>query len=1074
MGFASAISSFKNVGSGYCRSGYYAGWKKEDATIEKCKQKCASESKCVAFSLKAGHTCSRYDSRAGSCSSRPSGRNDHVSWIKTKATKVQPFEKTSFPVSMGSTTSVGIKNSDFTAMAWVKRTGNGSGDYSIFGTDTTSTNKGLHLIVRNRKYYMGFYANDCGSPTGSALNKWEHVAFVYEGRAQKIYVNGKLTKTCSNKNAFSGDGNVNIGQWASGRKWVGAIKNAKIYQGAPSETDIAKAAAGGTWEYVGCYKDDGHRDLDHYKGNGKKQEDCTVLCKDFTYFSMQAGSQCFCGNKYATASKYQKRPDSECGSTGLGGSWRNAVYKQAGSTAVVITGLPGCAQYTKKMATGLTNTHKEVSECDKDVKFVRDKFGEVHEVTSDINDIAKDLAYVSKKVKEVYDKIVLLPPKGFGIADMLGKIPKIGIYIKSGMKFAERIINTVNRILQRVYKVTKKVDWVVKKGKQAFTKIAEVTDPATKFLKHSSDVMNAAVGCMGGNCNSGTVGQKLETANREAWNKGGGTALSTTEKMGKTCTDVLNPTKLIMATIADIGKKIKHAIAPVKKVVNKIGDFFRDMMAAIDRFRKMLSENDHAQCALAILGHVAKPFNLAMCPLAEIQNGMQYIMEVIIHNLEVVITDIMNDAIEAFVELIIPDDFAVTIPDFRKVLPVDAWFVGCTAASLAWPQYAADIQKWNKLPLPYSLTGKQMEQEILEDAKMSMPSMPKWKSACEEAYKELSKRTDFSRCDKAWGTTIFQDMDNMFDMFKNMKCWDLKKMNCKQGCPGGWEHFLTTDHGCCKSFWSCGGNRKNCRRYKCHGSDVCRVTLFQHDHFRGAMKTYGPGTYGGIWRNDDVSSIKVDGDGCKAVAYEHGNFNGWKVTIPKGHYTLSQLSRMGFRNDAMSSLRIGGSGTHTGYCKPNTPASRIGGYNSYKGYKDLIDCYLRRCMEDSSCVAATFGHGDCIAYKQCEGLERNGGYMTMYKQVGRRRFEDLEMLKPTTDAEAETLKIMKRRMEEHGLFVPSNEEEAELLGAFHRRLEEYEMMDSADATDDEMFPPTNTTKLEMMAPATDADVTAEA
>jgi len=68
------------------------------------------------------------------------------------------------------------------------------------------------------------------------------------------------------------------------------------------------------------------------------------------------------------------------------------------------------------------------------------------------------------------------------------------------------------------------------------------------------------------------------------------------------------------------------------------------------------------------------------------------------------------------------------------------------------------------------------------------------------------------------------------------------------------------------------------------------------------------------------------------------------------------------------------------------------------------------------------------------------------------------MLKPTT-YEAEP-----PRIEEHGPFVPSNEKEAKLLGALHRRLEEYEM-DSADATDDE---------LEMMAPARDAHVTAEA
>jgi len=81
------------------------------------------------------------------------------------------------------------------------------------------------------------------------------------------------------------------------------------------------------YEYLGCYKDDKDRDLDHYKGWGKNQADCTSLCRDFKYFSMQNGSECWCGNGYATEGKYSKRPDSECGQTRLGGAWRNAVYK---------------------------------------------------------------------------------------------------------------------------------------------------------------------------------------------------------------------------------------------------------------------------------------------------------------------------------------------------------------------------------------------------------------------------------------------------------------------------------------------------------------------------------------------------------------------------------------------------------------------------------------------------------------------------------------------------------------------------------------------------------------------------
>lgn len=41
--------------------------------------------------------------------------------------------------------------------------------------------------------------------------------------------------------------------------------------------------------------------------------------------------------------------------------------------------------------------------------------------------------------------------------------------------------------------------------------------------------------------------------------------------------------------------------------------------------------------------------------------------------------------------------------------------------------------------------------------------------------------------------------------------YHVRHEGCKRGCPGGWQHFYTSDHGCCKSFGSCGGNRKWCR-----------------------------------------------------------------------------------------------------------------------------------------------------------------------------------------------------------------------------------------------------------------------
>jgi len=44
-------------------------------------------------------------------------------------------------------------------------------------------------------------------------------------------------------------------------------------------------------------------------------------------------------------------------------------------------------------------------------------------------------------------------------------------------------------------------------------------------------------------------------------------------------------------------------------------------------------------------------------------------------------------------------------------------------------------------------------------------------------------------------------------------CREEKVMGCKQGCKSGWKHVKTIGWGCCKSWSSCGGNRKVCEKY---------------------------------------------------------------------------------------------------------------------------------------------------------------------------------------------------------------------------------------------------------------------
>ena len=85
--------------------------------------------------------------------------------------------------------------------------------------------------------------------------------------------------------------------------------------------------------YIGCYADDRYRDLDKvpWLDNSLQRfniSSCNNECQGYRYFSLQYGGQCFCGDAYATAPKYQKRPDEECGGVnGDGGFWRNSIYE---------------------------------------------------------------------------------------------------------------------------------------------------------------------------------------------------------------------------------------------------------------------------------------------------------------------------------------------------------------------------------------------------------------------------------------------------------------------------------------------------------------------------------------------------------------------------------------------------------------------------------------------------------------------------------------------------------------------------------------------------------------------------
>jgi len=103
----------------------------------------------------------------------------------------------------------------------------------------------------------------------------------------------------------------------------------------------------GSQNYIGCFVDDGDRDMGDMRGtNNDARTNTFETCRNECiyrqdtgthYMALQYGGECFCSNYYSTAAKYHQVDDSECDAMNnepcksnshlCGGSWRQAVYR---------------------------------------------------------------------------------------------------------------------------------------------------------------------------------------------------------------------------------------------------------------------------------------------------------------------------------------------------------------------------------------------------------------------------------------------------------------------------------------------------------------------------------------------------------------------------------------------------------------------------------------------------------------------------------------------------------------------------------------------------------------------------
>ncbi len=137
-----------------------------------------------------------------------------------------------------------IRDHDFSVAAWIKIKEYlpGRRDYCILGTRSNSYQQGIHLLIRDKKPYFGFFNNDLQGNTILESGQWYHLVWRYNKLSgeQAIFLNGKLDSRSLGHPAYKGRDNLYIGvagfSWSSNMN--GSIDNLSIWSRALGEEEV--------------------------------------------------------------------------------------------------------------------------------------------------------------------------------------------------------------------------------------------------------------------------------------------------------------------------------------------------------------------------------------------------------------------------------------------------------------------------------------------------------------------------------------------------------------------------------------------------------------------------------------------------------------------------------------------------------------------------------------------------------------------------------------------------------------------------------------------------------------------
>ena len=111
---------------------------------------------------------------------------------------------------------------------------------------------------------------------------------------------------------------------------------AKSFEYDEDNSTLALTPALNSDGYMGCFVDElipMHRDLSGLFSHGPRGSvtSCKMYCRDYFYFGLQFGNECYCGNEFGS---HGRAPEEECNKPCLkdsrqmcGGTLRNSVYR---------------------------------------------------------------------------------------------------------------------------------------------------------------------------------------------------------------------------------------------------------------------------------------------------------------------------------------------------------------------------------------------------------------------------------------------------------------------------------------------------------------------------------------------------------------------------------------------------------------------------------------------------------------------------------------------------------------------------------------------------------------------------